>query len=146
MNKLIYIALFFPALSYADDKACANIWASIETGLFQHFTEELNIVPSSIDRDKTVVEVLDISPVSRLFATQIAYEDHNADEALNNGLTLSKSQYFSSYYENKVKNVTAKYTYQNKKGIKNVFIASGLINADECSVRFNGYLTLSREF
>ncbi|HAB4038579.1 TPA_asm: Shiga toxin A subunit, partial [Salmonella enterica subsp. enterica serovar Java] len=27
-----------------------------------------------------------------------------------------------------------------------IFIASSLMNADECSVRFNGYITLSREF
>ncbi|HEH9178976.1 TPA: Shiga toxin A subunit, partial [Salmonella enterica] len=26
------------------------------------------------------------------------------------------------------------------------FIASNFMNADECSVRFNGYITLSREF
>ncbi|HFO8825296.1 TPA: Shiga toxin A subunit, partial [Escherichia coli] len=27
-----------------------------------------------------------------------------------------------------------------------VFIASGIINENECSVRFNGYIILSREF
>ncbi|EAS5214559.1 Shiga toxin A subunit, partial [Salmonella enterica subsp. enterica serovar Altona] len=27
-----------------------------------------------------------------------------------------------------------------------IFIASNFMNADECSVRFNGYITLSREF
>ncbi|EAT2631280.1 TPA_asm: Shiga toxin A subunit, partial [Salmonella enterica subsp. enterica serovar Hadar] len=26
------------------------------------------------------------------------------------------------------------------------FIASSFMNADECSVRFNGYITLSKEF
>ncbi|EAQ6061108.1 Shiga toxin A subunit, partial [Salmonella enterica subsp. enterica serovar Mbandaka] len=26
------------------------------------------------------------------------------------------------------------------------FIASSFMNADECSVKFNGYITLSREF
>ncbi len=42
--------------------------------------------------------------------------------------------------------LTAKYTYFNQEGKKDVFIASGLINKDECSIRFNGYLTLAREF
>ncbi|EAV7484398.1 Shiga toxin A subunit, partial [Salmonella enterica subsp. enterica] len=27
-----------------------------------------------------------------------------------------------------------------------IFIASSFMNADECSVRFNGYITLFREF
>ncbi|EBE3552387.1 TPA: Shiga toxin A subunit, partial [Salmonella enterica] len=29
---------------------------------------------------------------------------------------------------------------------KDIFIASSFMNADECSVRFNGYITLFREF
>ncbi|HFF1963574.1 TPA: Shiga toxin A subunit, partial [Escherichia coli] len=33
----------------------------------------------------------------------------------------------------------------NDRG-KDVVIASGLINENECSVRFNGYIILSREF
>jgi len=146
MNKIIPVIALFPILSHASDKDCANVGASIETGLFQDITETVNIVPSSIIRDKTSVEVLNISPVSRIFAAQMAAVDHNADVARKDGLELSESQYFSSYYDNGVKNVTAKYTYQNKEGRTDIFIASGLINADECSVRYNGHLTLSREF
>ncbi|EDZ7381678.1 Shiga toxin A subunit, partial [Salmonella enterica] len=51
-----------------------------------------------------------------------------------------------SYYENQVKSIVAKYTYINKDKGKDIFIASSFMNADECSVRFNGYITLSREF
>ncbi|MGL6020550.1 MAG: Shiga toxin A subunit, partial [Gibbsiella quercinecans] len=34
----------------------------------------------------------------------------------------------------------------NANGQRDIFIASSLLNNDECSIRFNGYLTLSREF
>ncbi|WP_312267957.1 Shiga toxin A subunit [Pseudescherichia sp.] len=146
MNKITLIILLFPMLSHASDTDCANVGASIETGLFQDITRSMNIAPSSIIKDMTSVEVLNISPVSRIFAAQMAAVDHKADIARKDGLELSESQYLSSYYDNGVKNVTAKYTYQNKDGKKDIFIASGLINADECSVRYNGHLTLSREF
>ncbi|ECS1302436.1 Shiga toxin A subunit, partial [Salmonella enterica] len=45
-----------------------------------------------------------------------------------------------------VKSIVAKYTYINKDKEKDIFIASSFMNADECSVRFNGYITLSRGF
>ncbi|ECV2997538.1 Shiga toxin A subunit, partial [Salmonella enterica] len=59
---------------------------------------------------------------------------------------LDKKSYFDSYYENQVKSIVAKYTYINKDKEKDIFIASSFMNADECSVRFNGYITLSGEF
>ncbi|MEY7631937.1 Shiga toxin A subunit, partial [Enterobacter quasihormaechei] len=34
----------------------------------------------------------------------------------------------------------------NKDAKKDVFIASSLMNKDECSIRFNGYIILSRQF
>lgn len=59
---------------------------------------------------------------------------------------LDKKSYFDSYYENQVKSIVAKYTYINKDKEKDIFIASSFMNADECSVRFNGYITLSENF
>lgn len=59
---------------------------------------------------------------------------------------LDKKSYSDSYYENQVKSIVAKYTYINKDKEKDIFIASSFMNADECSVRFNGYITLSRGF
>jgi len=45
-----------------------------------------------------------------------------------------------------VKIIVAKYIYRNEKNQKNIFIASSLQNKYECSVRFNGYLIVKREF
>ncbi|EAR8665906.1 Shiga toxin A subunit, partial [Salmonella enterica] len=67
-------------------------------------------------------------------------------KAKNKVAILDKKSYFDSYYENQVKSIVAKYTYINKDEEKDIFIASSFMNADECSVRFNGYITLSREF
>jgi len=92
-----------------------------------------------IERDKTTVEVLNISPVSDALARQFARKD-----AQNSNLSLK--DYYSIYHENDAMNLTVKYTYVNAKGAKNSYVVSSLLNNDECSVRFNGYLTLSREF
>lgn len=95
---------------------------------------------TGVVRDKTKVEVLSLSPVSDAFASQLA----QADMKTGNGLSFK--EYYGIYHDNGTMNLTAKYTYTNAKGERNVYVVSSLLNNDECSVRFNGFLTLSREF
>ncbi|WP_312312310.1 Shiga toxin A subunit [Atlantibacter sp.] len=111
-----------------------------------HYNEEMLLSAVSkdgvkgIDRGKTKVEILSIEPVSDIFAHQLA----QADAKGGNGLSVK--DYYNVYYDKDVLNLTAKYTYTDSKGKRDVFIASSLLNNNECSVRFNGYLTVSREF
>lgn len=111
-----------------------------------HYAEEMLLSAvtkdgiKGIERDKTTIEVLNLSPVSDAFARQLA----QADAKTGNGLSFK--DYYGIYHDNGAKNLTVKYTYSNDKGASNVYIVSSLLNNDECSVRFNGYLTLSREF
>nr|WP_313084044.1 Shiga toxin A subunit [Atlantibacter sp.] len=143
MKKLLTL-LFIPAISLAQP-GCESVGASMETVLFDKLSKDLKIDTSRIDEYKAEVKLIDISPISKTYATYLAKLDR--EESLSkNKLTLSESDYFSSYYENEVKSITAQYTYFNKDKKKAVFIATSLMNKDECSIRFNGYITLSREF
>ncbi|ELK2940465.1 Shiga toxin A subunit [Salmonella enterica] len=135
-----------PAISYAQDYGCATVGASMESSLFDAIKNDLNIDVATIIKDKTKVEILDISPVSKVYAESLARMDYEKDKAKNKVAILDKKSYFDSYYKNQVKSIVAKYTYINKHKEKDIFIASSFMNADECSVRFNGYITLSREF
>ncbi|ENG2646208.1 Shiga toxin A subunit [Salmonella enterica subsp. enterica serovar Banana] len=135
-----------PAISYAHDYGCATVGASMESSLFDAIKNDLNIDVATIIKDKTKVEILDISPVSKVYAESLARMDYEKDKAKNKVAILDKKSYFDSYYENQVKSIVAKYTYINKDKEKDIFIASSFMNADECSVRFNGYITLFREF
>ena len=131
--------------AYAADTGCATVGASIESALFAIISKDLNIDTSTIQRDKTKVEIIDSAIVSKKYADSLAKVDRK-DAVANQKVYVSEGEYFSSYYQNNARTLTAKYTYINREGKKDVFIASGLINKDECSIRFNGYLTLSREF
>lgn len=132
--------VILPFAGYAADtpgSECATRGHYAEEMLLSAVTKE---GVKGIERDKTVVEVLNISPVSDAFAHQLAQEDAKI------GSGLSLKDYYGIYHDNGAMNLTAKYTYTNAKGASNVYIVSSLLNNDECSVRFNGYLTLSREF
>ncbi|EMX6592225.1 Shiga toxin A subunit [Salmonella enterica] len=143
---MVCLLVGIPAISYAHDYGCATVGASMESSLFDAIKNDLNIDVATIIKDKTKVEILDISPVSKVYAESLARMDYEKDKAKNKVVILDKKSYFDSYYENQVKSIVAKYTYINKDKEKDIFIASSFMNADECSVRFNGYITLSREF
>ncbi|EDD5426938.1 Shiga toxin A subunit [Salmonella enterica] len=143
---MVCLLMGVPAISYAHDYGCATVGASMESSLFDAIKNDLNIDVATIIKDKTKVEILDISPVSKVYAESLARMDYEKDKAKNKVAILDKKSYFDSYYENQVKSIVAKYTYINKDKEKDIFIASSFMNADECSVRFNGYITLSREF
>ncbi|EQC0590687.1 Shiga-like toxin A subunit SciR [Salmonella enterica subsp. enterica serovar Kentucky] len=143
---MVCLLVGIPAISYAHDYGCATVGASMESSLFDAIKNDLNIDVATIIKDKTKVEILDISPVSKVYAESLAWMDYEKDKAKNKVAILDKKSYFDSYYENQVKSIVAKYTYINKDKEKDIFIASSFMNADECSVRFNGYITLSREF
>ncbi|EAM3650264.1 Shiga toxin A subunit [Salmonella enterica subsp. enterica] len=143
---MVCLLVGVPAISYAHDYGCATVGASMESSLFDAIKNDLNIDVATIIKDKTKVEILDISPVSKVYAESLARMDYEKDKAKNKVAILDKKSYFDSYYENQVKSIVVKYTYINKDKEKDIFIASSFMNADECSVRFNGYITLSREF
>ncbi|EAA2714112.1 Shiga toxin A subunit [Salmonella enterica subsp. enterica] len=143
---MVCLLVGVPAISYAHDYGCATVRASMESSLFDAIKNDLNIDVATIIKDKTKVEILDISPVSKVYAESLARMDYEKDKAKNKVAILDKKSYFDSYYENQVKSIVEKYTYINKDKEKDIFIASSFMNADECSVRFNGYITLSREF
>ncbi|EAR3278168.1 Shiga toxin A subunit [Salmonella enterica] len=143
---MVCLLVGVPAISYAHDYGCATVGASMESSLFDAIKNDLNIDVATIIKDKTKVEILDISPVSKVYAESLARMDYEKDKAKNKVAILDKKSYFDSYYENQAKSIVAKYTYINKDKEKDIFIASSFMNADECSVRFNGYITLSREF
>ncbi|EDJ5815736.1 Shiga toxin A subunit [Salmonella enterica] len=143
---MVCLLVGIPAISYTHDYGCATVGASMESSLFDAIKNDLNIDVATIIKDKTKVEILDISPVSKVYAESLARMDYEKDKAKNKVAILDKKSYFDSYYENQVKSIVAKYTYINKDKEKDIFIASSFMNADECSVRFNGYITLSREF
>ncbi|ECW7706720.1 Shiga toxin A subunit, partial [Salmonella enterica] len=128
---MVCLLVGIPAISYAHDYGCATVGASMESSLFDAIKNDLNIDVATIIKDKTKVEILDLSPVSKVYAESLARMDYEKDKAKNKVAILDKKSYFDSYYENQVKSIVAKYTYINKDKEKDIFIASSFMNADE---------------
>lgn len=145
-KAFLFTIITFPFFSSAAENRCAIVGGFMEQTLLEAFSHDSGINIKTIQRSKTTVSVLALEPVSEVFAEQMAQTDYEADEQKNGKAMLAKEDYFESYYANDARSITAKYIFTNDTGKRDVFVASSLQNKDECSVRFNGYLTLSRQF
>jgi len=145
---LLFIALF-PIMSFAANQPgseCAASGHFIEGMLLTRIKNDLGVDLVSIQYDKTTMQILNIAPISEFFARKLALADSQTHLEIPENIRLTEKDYYSIYHDNHVLTVTAKYTFTDKNNKQNVFISSALVNDDECSVRYNGYLTLSREF
>lgn len=106
MKRLFLFYLFaFPVLSTSDiDASCAKTGASMYINLTDAIVHDLHIDRAMLEEKSATVEVLDISPVSKLFAEQMAIKDHKERP----DAWLKKEDLFESYYECEIKNNTAK--------------------------------------
>lgn len=137
------ISIILSTQSFASSNVgCAKVGASMYIDLTDSIIEDLNITRNQIIQKNVSVEVISLSPISKVYAEQLA------EKAFKYQTThfLSKNDYARIFSEDDVKIVVAKYTYRNAENKKNIFIASSLQNKYECSVRFNGYLIVEREF
>jgi hypothetical protein len=150
MSKVYLIALtLLPIFSHATGipgSECAAPGHYVEGMLLASIKNDLDIDITSIQYEKTLVEVLSVEPVSKLMARKMAIADSTADMKKSEDIHLSENEYYCIYHDNHVVNVTAKYTFTDKSNHRDIFISSALANDDECSVKYNGYLTLAREF
>ncbi|HDP0675013.1 TPA: Shiga toxin A subunit, partial [Salmonella enterica subsp. enterica serovar Dublin] len=80
---MVCLLVGVPAISYAHDYGCATVGASMESSLFDAIKNDLNIDVATIIKDKTKVEILDISPVSKVYAESLARMDYEKDKAQN---------------------------------------------------------------
>ena len=104
---------------------------------------EMQIVMEQIDADKTKTEILSAQPAGELLISQLAQETY---DSLTDKSKSSPESYKKLFSANPAYNLVLRITYVNKDNKKNIFIASGLADKDECSVHFNGWLTEQREF
>ncbi len=141
--------ILFPVMSFAANQPgseCAAPGHFIEGMLLTRIKNDLGVDLTSIQYDKTTVNILNIAPVSKFFAREMALADSQTHLEIPENIRLTENDYYSIYHDKHVLAVTAKYTFTDKNNKQSAFISSALVNDDECSVRYNGYMTLSREF
>ncbi|WP_258576452.1 Shiga toxin A subunit [Candidatus Pantoea persica] len=143
IKRALLAIVFSPSLSNAADLPRSEFAAPghfVKGMLLASIKNDLGIDLTTIQYNKTSVELLSIKPVSELFARKLAIADSKENPE------LAEKDYYDIYRNGHVLTVTAKYTFTDRENKRDEFISSALVNDDECSVKYNDYITLSREF
>ncbi|WP_434524303.1 hypothetical protein [Photorhabdus asymbiotica] len=141
-----YILLFFSFNLYAENEFCIQTSGYIEMNMRDKMTNDLNMNSQDIDLKRTKIELLSDVEVNNIFASELARKEVEKDKLRDSPIRLRYEDYYENYTEYNPHNLIVKFTYFDKKGKVNVFIASTIVNDIECSVLFNGYLIANREF
>lgn len=144
MKKLILILILTPTYTLALTHPCVVPGSSVEIDMTRAMVRAMNI--DQQDMTCTNMKLLAVAPVDKSLANFYANQDRAADLARLGKYSLSYEAYFSSYFGHGAKTLVIEYTYQNVAKQKNVLVASSLVNDNECSVRFNGYVIVQRAF
>lgn len=107
---------------------------------------DFKIKKESLLIDKTKMEVAYTTPVSEPLSMLFGEQEKAASGGEKSEDKTTAKEYARSFRENHAKNIVVKFTYENVAHKHDVLLASALVNDDECSVRFNGYIVISREF
>ena len=119
---------------------CAVARSSLNIDMMNAMQEDLGISQDLLVKNKTKVKLIANEPISKVFAEQLAKNEQSKYKY------LSYYELLTTYTEDEPRNLIIKYTYFNKNGKENIFIASSFVNSNECSLGFNGYITVKREF
>lgn len=137
--------LIFSACSGAEqviDDNCKSPISGTGIVMMDEMHNLMKIDVSSIEKDKTKTELLFNEPVSHALANHYANESYKKMK----GEYLYVKDYIDTYTEYNARNLIIKFNFKNNLGKEDVFIVSSLVNDYECSVRFNGYIIVKREF
>lgn len=148
LKYVLYFLAILPTMSQAstEDEKCANVGYYLESVTLSSIVRDMNLARSDVLERQTKVEMLGVFPVSETLARQLAKMTYEKDHPETKENPRTKLDYYSTYHDDNVKSIAAKYTFVNKAGKKNIVISLGYLNDNECSVDYGGYLTLLREF
>ena len=140
---VMFLAIIsFPSLATVTPQSCLDIDRSVGVSMTEAMVEDFKINEKELVLRKTKMTILDIQDVTEVmanfFAREYQEEMHFPDSDLND--------YVNIYKEANPKNLIIKYDFVNKQNKHNIFIASVLVNDNECSLGFKGYITVRREF
>ncbi|MFZ4835149.1 hypothetical protein [Rouxiella sp. Mn2063] len=147
MNTIIRLFFFFhiflsTIVEAVEKNPCAIPASSVGISMTDAMLNDFKISRSTIVENKTKMELIDNVKVDSAFSDFMAKEDKVKDT--DNFVSLE--EYRGIYREGNPRNLIVKVSYENKERKHNIFLASSIVNDDECSIRFNGYIIIKREF
>ena len=138
----VYFPLSLSALAEVTPESCLNIHRSVGVSMTDSMVKDFGIAPDVLILDKTVMTLIDKNKMTSQLAAHYARQTYLTEPTH----FLPESELASIFAESDSTNIIVKYDYVNQYNQHNITLASLIVNDEECSVRFNGYIIVKREF
>ncbi|MGV3345237.1 hypothetical protein ACGVWS_05635 [Enterobacteriaceae bacterium LUAb1] len=138
----IILFISYPAFAVVTPESCLDINRSVGVSMTDAMIKDFGLQEKDIVIDKTTMTLLEKIKVTEEMAAFYASQSYRSEPKH----FFPESEYQSIYLQSNATNIIVKYDYVNKENKHNITLASLIVNDDECSVRFNGYLIVKREF
>jgi len=135
----------FSAFSAVTPDECIKINNGIGSAMYISMLDDLKLERASINKEKTKAKIVSITPVTYPLAIVYGKEEKRLSGEHSEDRTTAE-EYAQGFMADHARNIIAEYTFENKEGKKNVFLASAFASDNDCSVRFNGYIIVKRDF
>lgn len=142
---IIFVLLNLNAFSVnakliADD--CIDMYQGVGIRVTDSMIEDFGLRKSDIVLDKTKMTLLAQESVTEQMGLFFALQDKKNPVYA----PLKPKQLLEIYTEDNAENLIIKFDYVNRAGKHNVLLSSHLISEKECTIRYNGYIIVKREF
>lgn len=122
--------------------ACLDINRSIGISMTDALIEDSGIKESDILLQQTKLTLVSANKVTPELAELLARKSYNSESEHFTPI----EKYKEIFLQSNAQNIIVQYDYINHNNKHNITLASLLIDDDECSVKFNGYIIVKREF
>ncbi|PLR36857.1 hypothetical protein CYR55_11720 [Chimaeribacter californicus] len=142
---LMLVFFSFYAFSAVTPDECIKLNNGIGSAMYISMLDDLKLARENINEGKTETKIVSITPVTYPLAIVYGKEEKRLSGEHSEDRTTAE-EYAKGFMADHARNIIAEYTFENKEGKKNIFLASAFASDTDCSVRFNGYIIVKRDF
>lgn len=138
----IALLIAFTANAKLTADECIDIHCSVGIDVTDAMLNDFGLKESDIVLEETKISLVYQEEVTKPMARHFALQDKKVPALA----ALPLVDLMESYTIDNPTNLILKFDYVNKAGKHNVLLSSHFINEGECTIRYNGYIIVKREF
>ncbi|MDN8541706.1 hypothetical protein QZH36_09655 [Erwinia sp. BC051422] len=139
-----YLLLFLCLTAFSSvaviDNNCKDLHSGTAIAMTDTMSATLNIDKNTIAKEETKTELIFNEPVSDILSEQYALE------VLKNAQSEKIPKVKEIFSQYNARNLIIKFTFKDINNKEDIFLVSAIANDYECDVKFNGFITVKREF
>ena len=147
MKILITLLILFcsNALAKVQLDKCVGLSGDVGITVYNSILNDMGLEKSDIDKSKTSIKVVESYPVTHALSLMYGREEVKLS-GVNSEDKTTAEEYAKGFMEDNSKNYIIRYNFKNKDNKQIIVLSSVFISDETCIVRYNGYISIDKQF